>query len=175
MISLCLIFLKTTKVPHNLLIIDLINEIKSGKIQTHKNLSNNYKIEGEPIKIQPRSYIEPVIGASKVENLITAQKNEKAEADIKRLTNIEEIRDFYDYTENCLKLISGLVKPSEREIESLMIDLPAELTVKKKLAIFDLDETLIHCVLKDIKLADRVIQVKLPTGKKANVSTYHNF
>lgn len=164
---------KTIKVKFYLLNanVDLINEIKNGKTHTEKNLTNKLKMEPEPIKAQPKSYLDPVVGANKVENLITAHKNDKAEmvSNIKGLTNIEEIKDFYDYTENCLKLISTLKKPSEKEIESLIIDLPIELTKKKKLAIFDLDETLIHCVLKDIKTADKEIQVKLPNGKKATV------
>lgn len=89
--------------------------------------------------------------------------------DIKNLTNIEEIHDFYDYTENCLIMVSKMKMPSEQEIEHLKLDLPESLT-KKKLAIFDLDETLVHCELKNPQNAQQAITIKLPNGKNARVS-----
>lgn len=88
---------------------------------------------------------------------------------LKTLTNIEEIRDFMDYTENCLKMILSLKKPKEFEIDKMKLDLPEYMTVKKKLAIFDLDETLVHCELKNPKAADKIISIKLPNGSKAKV------
>lgn len=91
--------------------------------------------------------------------------------DIKNLTNIEEIKDYYEYTENCLQLISKLQMPSLEEIEHLRLDLPEKL-LKKKLAIFDLDETLIHCELKNPQKAEKLITIKLPNGTKARVSEF---
>lgn len=88
--------------------------------------------------------------------------------DIQNLTNIEEIKDFYDYTENCLHLISQLTIPSVEEIKDLQLDLP-EKFLKKKLAIFDLDETLVHCELKNPQKADKMITIKLTNGQKARV------
>lgn len=109
---------------------------------------------------------------TKIDNLVsqvTPSPTEVAEKyDIQNLTNIEEIKDFYDYTENCLLLISKLSVPDPKEIESLKIDLPEPLT-KKRLAIFDLDETLIHCELKNISKAEKIITIKLPNGNKARV------
>ncbi len=93
---------------------------------------------------------------------------------LKTLTNIEEIRDFMDYTENCLKMILSLKKPKESEIDKMKLDLPEYMTVKKKLAIFDLDETLVHCELKNPKVADKIISIKLPNGSKAKVRLINN-
>jgi hypothetical protein len=45
--------------------------------------------------------------------------------------NIEEIKDFYDYTENCLHLISQLTIPSVEEIKDLQLDLPEKFLKKK--------------------------------------------
>ncbi len=58
--------------------------------------------------------------------------------------------------------------PPLKDIEHLQIELPSKLT-KKKLAIFDLDETLIHCELKNLDKADKVITIKLKNGSKARV------
>jgi len=96
-------------------------------------------------------------------------KEEKDE--IKNLTSIEEIKDYYEYTENCLKMINTIKPPPESEIEELMIELPDKYN-KKKLAIFDLDETLIHCVLKQPQNSDKLITITLPNKKKARVSKY---
>jgi len=105
-----------------------------------------------------------------VEKLITTvTSNYNNENNLKSLTNIEEIKDFMDYTENCLKLISTLVMPSELEIDDLKLNLPEYMTMKKKLAIFDLDETLVHCELENIKSAEKIINIKLPNGGKAKV------
>lgn len=60
--------------------------------------------------------------------------------------------------------------PPENEIEHLKIDLPDSCLTKKKLAVFDLDETLVHCELKNPSKAQTPINIKLPNGKTARVS-----
>lgn len=150
------------------------------------------KIDIEKQKEKHKSYKDNFISEVKVENLISAQektnkkssvlenlnikaniKNEKEVSNLKILTNIEEVRDFMDYTENCLHLIKTINVPPESEIEDLKIDLPEYMTKSKKLAIFDLDETLVHCELKNPNSADNIIAIKLPNGKKAKVSRYN--
>ncbi len=95
------------------------------------------------------------------------KKEEKI--DVQTLTNTEDIEDFYDYTENCLIMIKKMKIPELKDIEHLCLDLPKRL-LKKKLAIFDLDETLIHCELKNIDKADKIITITLKNGAKARVS-----
>jgi predicted HAD superfamily phosphohydrolase YqeG len=56
----------------------------------------------------------------------------------------------------------------ETAIEHLKLDLPLELK-GKKLAVFDLDETLVHCEIRQPKKGDVLIEVTLPTGEKAKV------
>ena len=64
---------------------------------------------------------------------------------------MEIISDFYEYTENCMKLICDL-EPKEKQKNKI----PSKTFIfnnninRKKIAVFDLDETLIHCV-GDIK------------------------
>ena len=57
------------------------------------------------------------------------------------------ISDFYEYTENCMKLITEIepkeklknkITPRNFEFEGI--------SQRKKIAVFDLDETLIHCI-----------------------------
>ena len=136
-----------------------------------KNPSQQLKPYKNPFKIDEINYTKSNQDkAINIEKLITAVSNtQNNDSSLKSLTNIEEIRDFMEYTENCLKLISTLEKPSEFDIEDLKLELPEYMTTKKKLAIFDLDETLVHCELKNIKEAEKIISIKLPNGGKEKV------
>jgi len=95
--------------------------------------------------------------------------NEKLD-NIENYVSIEEIKDYYEYAENCLKIITKLIQPPIENLENLMVELPEKYN-KKKLAIFDLDETLIHCELKQPQKAERIINITLPNKKKARVSS----
>jgi len=135
-----------------------------GKLHSSKSISQKVKkIKGTSNSVQEFE--------SKLDSLVT-QVDEKV--DIQNLTNIEEIKDYYEYTENCMHLIAKLTMPDIKEIEHLLLDLPEKLT-KKKLAIFDLDETLVHCELKEPSKAEKMIQIKLPNGGKARVSKFINY
>jgi hypothetical protein len=92
---------------------------------------------------------------------------------VQGLTNSEEVKDFYEYTEECMKRIVSMKVPAESEMQHLMINLPIDLE-GKKLAIFDLDETLVHCEIKNPKKGDVMIEVKVPSGEKAKVMFYSN-
>lgn len=88
-------------------------------------------------------------------------------------TNVQVISDFHDYTEECIKKILELKQ--DKIVKSSVgynFNLPAE-DKNKKIAIFDLDETLIHCTGKDISNPQYIIDVTLPlefilvqTGKR---------
>jgi len=89
---------------------------------------------------------------------------------VQNLTSIEEINDFYEYTEQCMKKIHKLKKPSEKEIDDISIYLPFEEELKtKKLAIFDMDETLLHCEIRNPNKGKHKISINLPFGGKAEV------
>jgi len=89
---------------------------------------------------------------------------------VQNLTNQEDIKDFYEYTEECLKRIINLKIPSLDEIKDLLFDLPFEEELKtKKLAIFDLDETLIHAEIKKPQKGQVQIMVNLPSGDTSKV------
>ena len=130
------------------------------------NLSNNAKsnVAQSAMEIGRKSGNDP-------SSLIT-QVPQQEKVDIESLTNTEEIEDFYDYTENCLLLINKMKMPDISEIEHLRIDLPKSLK-GKKLAIFDLDETLIHCVKSDESKADKYVTITF-NGVKKRVSFVYN-
>ena len=98
------------------------------------------------------------------------EKNIEEKNQVEKLTNTEDIKDFYEYTEECLKRIIKLKVPSMNEIKDLLFDLPFENELKKKkLAIFDLDETLVHCEAKKPMSAQKQIMCDLPSGGQAKV------
>ena len=101
--------------------------------------------------------------------------NKETEGIMKTLTNTEEIKDFYEYSEECMKRILKLKLTPLEEIGHLLINLPQELANeinqnRKKLAIFDLDETLVHCEIKNPKKGQVRIKVTLPSGTTTKVN-----
>lgn len=101
---------------------------------------------------------------------LTDDRNQEETKIVQNLTNTEEIKDFYEYTEECLKRIIKLKVPSIEEISDKLFVLPFENILKeKKLAIFDLDETLIHCEIKKPSRGQVQIMVNLPSGDKTKV------
>jgi len=145
---------------------DLINGIKNKSDPKINQVKNNLTLQ-KPT--QSALQFGPILDPS----LITQVAKKEEKIDIQTLTNTEEIEDFYDYTENCLHTIGKMKVPDLKEIEHLQIELPSKL-LKKKLAVFDLDETLVHCELKNIDKADKIITIKLKNGSKARVSYLFN-
>ena len=84
-------------------------------------------------------------------------------------TNMEMISDFYDYTEECIKMILELKKETiVKSSVKYSFNLPKE-DKDKKIAIFDLDETLIHCTGKDTSNAQYIISVTLPSKQTVKI------
>ena len=135
-------------------------------VKIHTDSENSIKKVNKSHTLVPDS-------ASKINELITAQIAKKTDSEnfMKNLTNIEEIKDFYEYTENCLKLMINCKKPDISEIRHQQKELPKYIVndKSKKVAIFDLDETLIHSEIRNIKDGDVIISVLLPNGEYSKV------
>jgi hypothetical protein len=102
---------------------------------------------------------------------INLQTEEDRCNEMKSLTNTEDIRDFYENTEECLKRIAKITPVPEKEIQHLLFELPFEEELKvKKLAVFDLDETLVHCEIKKPSKGEVQILVKIPSGVTTKVN-----
>lgn len=81
-------------------------------------------------------------------------------------TNTEIASNFYEYTENCMRLIVKIKK--RKQYISSKITLKFNIK-EKKLALFDLDETLIHCTNGKEKKGDHTLLVTLPGNKKVTI------
>jgi Dullard-like phosphatase family protein len=97
-------------------------------------------------------------------------------AEMKKMTNIQGINDFYEYTEECLNLIDEMSSQNilnydniqvakEQYIELPFADKIGMKPEQKRLAVFDLDETLIHCELNHNNPSQHKIEILLPCKK----------
>ena len=85
-------------------------------------------------------------------------------------TNKERISDFNEYTEECMRKILTIPQPKPNKLKKISIGK----NDKKFLALFDLDETLIHCIGKINEHTDKEsyqheVEVSLPMGKKVKI------
>lgn len=94
--------------------------------------------------------------------------------EFQKMTNIQEIHNFHEYTEHCMEIIAKMKIPDISTLTNQFVTLPFEKEVgfgkgKKRLAIFDLDETLIHCELYDIDSAQKKIKIKMSASFEKTV------
>ena len=92
------------------------------------------------------------------------------EEEAKSMTNTVEIANFYEYTRNCMKIIVDIIE------QKLTVKRPNKVKIlnpdkRKKLAVFDLDETLIHGVVNINQFTNKnnIISITLPSKKIAKV------
>lgn len=62
------------------------------------------------------------VGKKSENNSISSVKS--SSDDLKSFTNTEDVKDFYEYTGECLKRISCLKQPTAEEIKALEVELP---------------------------------------------------
>ena len=99
------------------------------------------------------------------------------EEKFKNFTNTEDISDFYEYTERCMEMILDLDKSQQIQIkEKINLNFPEdEINKKKKIVLFDLDETLAHCIgeIKENEKINKkykhIVEVTLPSRKEIKI------
>ncbi len=87
-------------------------------------------------------------------------------------TNQEMVDDENEYMLECFKVLLQLDKSKQPRCKSKVNfnfeNCPAEKN-KKKIALFDLDETLVHCTKEQKGINGDSVNIKLPTNKVVNV------
>jgi Dullard-like phosphatase family protein len=89
--------------------------------------------------------------------------------EIEKLANTEEISNFEEYNESCIGLLDELVHMYANPPPKIKFPFAKDIPSKKRLAIFDLDETLAHSEFKNIEKAQHKITVKLPSQKEVQI------
>ena len=93
--------------------------------------------------------------------------------EVNSLSNIEEISNFYSYTEKCFEMMYEIEETTDtitHKCTPLSFQFDKIINEKKKkLAIFDLDETLVHCQIKNIEECQFKIEINLPSKKKGKI------
>ena len=155
---------------------NIVNSIhsfsKQNDIRTNKRAktTDNKSDESSPRSIDNSS--NSIISEEEEEE----RKNQKEE--MKEMTNIQEITDFNQYTKNCMELIDEMNSKGALELSKYPITKEREVILpfvneiakgKKRLAIFDLDETLIHCELNPENKSQTTIDVVLPNKKTKQI------
>ena len=105
------------------------------------------------------------------------KSEQETHEEIESISSSKNIEDFYEYTENCLALLDEFKKSPQyeansQEIESMKVDIPFIEEMKenhKRIAIFDLDETLMHRNLQNIEKSEKIVTIHLPSHKIVKV------
>ena len=162
----------------------LVNSIKKkpykekDKNEKNKNENEKTNIQLIPAKSLPLPK-EKVINKSKPDKFPSSLNNpiliknpslNSLEDEAKSMTNTIEIANFYEYTKNCMRIIVQLRenKSKARIPNKVKILNPNN---NKKLAVFDLDETLIHGVvnISNYKKEENIISIITPSKKIAKI------
>ncbi len=92
------------------------------------------------------------------------------EDETKSMTNTIEIQNFYEYTKNCMRIIVELKENKSKASKPNKVKI-LNPDNHKKLAVFDLDETLIHGVvnINNYNKLENIISITLPSKKIAKI------
>ena len=135
----------------------------SSLLNTPKNL-----VPKKAIYSSNRNLTNIKISSQAVDNKdIHLEMNGKQETII-NYTNQEMVKDEMEYMVECLKVLQKLDKSKQPRCRS-KVDFNWENSNKKKIALFDLDETLVHCIKDKKGLNGDTVKIKLPTNKVATV------
>ena len=139
-----------------------------------KQLSLDYQKINKSI-LTKKTYSNPKKIQSLRRKSLQYQQLLNSEEKVKHFTNTENISDFYEYTERCLEIILELDKSNQIKLnEKVNLHFPKEESFKK-IALFDLDETLAHCIgeiksdMSNKKKYNHIVNVTLPSKKRTKI------
>ena len=141
--------------------------LNADKLDNNNNENNNNENNNNEndIKLKKKHYYH------KYKKSINSSNLQFNQEEVKSLSNIEEITNFYSYTENCFEMMYELDKIKQIN-KCIPLSFPFDKIInekKKKLAIFDLDETLVHCQVNNIEECQFQIEINLPSKKKGKI------
>ena len=158
----------------------MIENDKNGKFKTEnysnmflatKSLNNtpksknNDKTSYNSNRNMTKITINPVAGENKDIHLVLDGKQET----IINYTNQEMIDDENEYMVECLKVLLKLnMEEQPRCKQKVNFNFPKD-GKNKKIALFDLDETLVHCTKDGKGINGDIVNIKLPTNKTVPV------
>ena len=150
------------------------------KLNTNNKIAESSSLTNTPKNLRPKKSVYSSnknltnikISSMAVENKdIHLEMNGKQETII-NYTNQEMVDDENEYMLECFKVLLKLDKSKMPRCKSKVNfnfeNNPAEKN-KKKIALFDLDETLVHCTKDQKGLNGDSVNIKLPTNKIVNV------
>ena len=147
-------------------------------IKKDKNYQKQLSLDFEKVNkliLTKKTYSNPKKIQSLRRKSLQYQQLLNSEEKVKHFTNTENISDFYEYTERCLEIILELDKNKQVKLnEKVNLHFPKEESFKK-IVLFDLDETLAHCIgeikgdMPNKKKYNHVVNVTLPSKKKTKI------
>ena len=150
---------------------DIIESSKKKSIRKISNINidtlTEYKKKLSQILNGTIKHIEKELLKRKSISTLCIMINEK---ELESLSSQKDISNFYDYTKTCFKTMIDLEKITTiNKCTPLSFPFDNEIGPSKRLAVFDLDETLIHCLVKNIEKSENIIEITLPSRKKGKL------
>ena len=154
-------------------IISSINELCGRKNERKKTSENKRNIKKSDLDFKnlirklTKKKTTP-INMNKYNKIINLSHFKFNEDEVRQLSNMEDITNFYTYTEKCFEMMIEIEKIKNiNKCKPCDFPFDDEINLKnKKLTIFDLDETLVHCQSSNIYKCQYQIEVNLPSRKK---------
>lgn len=164
-------------ISHNYDLTKKLNIEKNLNLDMRKKPSENTSLTNTPKNLGPKKAIYASnrnltnikISSQAVDNKdLHLEMNGKQETII-NYTNQEMVDDETEYMLECFKVLLKLDKSKQPRCRS-KVDFNWEKSdKKKKIALFDLDETLVHCTKDQNGINGDSVKIKLPTNKVVNV------
>ena len=152
------------KVEKDLLVRSSSTQFTENEKEKEKNKESNKKIK----TLKSQKIPSPPLLNNPI--LVKSPLVSSLEEEAKSMTNTIELANFYEYTKNCMRIIVELKENKSKASKPNKVKI-LNPDNHKKLAVFDLDETLIHGVVnvQNYHKEENIISVTLPSKKIARI------
>ena len=144
---------------------EIIDSLSNTKIDKNNNNNNNNIINDNNLNIKKNNtFNENKRISIDLKNFLNENQLE-----IKYLSNTEEISDFNEYNQACISMLDNIIPVTQNKLPKVKFPFAHNIPKKKRLAVFDLDETLAHSEYKNIKNSQHILTIKLPSEKSVKI------